>query len=259
MDLGLKGKVAIVGGGSMGIGFGIANRLANEGADLVIFARRIAKLEKAAQDISTQYGVRVIPVAADIRDKDESARIVQAAIDAYGRLDILVNNDGAPPLGAIDTFDDVAWQKAVEQNLFSVIRMVRSALPHLKASGSGSILNISAISAIQPIAGFALSVATWAGLIGYAKTLSMEIAQYGINVNTICPGYIDTDRLQKVFAAGTESPATVRAKLITEIPLGRIGSTADIANLVALLVSPAGSYITGCTIPVDGGLLRALR
>jgi 3-oxoacyl-[acyl-carrier protein] reductase len=259
MDLGLKGKVAIVGGGSMGIGFGIANRLANEGADLVIFARRIAKLEKAAQDIATQYGVRVIPVAADIRDKDESARIVQAAIDAYGRLDILVNNDGAPPLGAIDTFDDVAWQKAVEQNLFSVIRMVRSALPHLKTSGSGSILNISAISAIQPIAGFALSVATWAGLIGYAKTLSMEIAQYGINVNTICPGYIDTDRLQKVFAAGTESPETVRAKLITEIPLGRIGSTADIANLVALLVSPAGSYITGCTIPVDGGLLRALR
>ncbi|MEI6838753.1 MAG: SDR family NAD(P)-dependent oxidoreductase, partial [Alcaligenaceae bacterium] len=168
MDLGLKGKVAIVGGGSMGIGFGIANRLANEGADLVIFARRIAKLEKAAQDIATQYGVRVIPVAADIRDKDESARIVQAAIDAYGRLDILVNNDGAPPLGAIDTFDDVAWQKAVEQNLFSVIRMVRSALPHLKTSGSGSILNISAISAIQPIAGFALSVATWAGLIGYA-------------------------------------------------------------------------------------------
>jgi 3-oxoacyl-[acyl-carrier protein] reductase len=259
MDLGLKGKVAIVGGGSMGIGFGIANRLANEGADLVIFARRIAKLEKAAQDIATQYGVRVIPVAADIRDKDESARIVQAAIDAYDRLDILVNNDGAPPLGAIDTFDDVAWQKAVEQNLFSVIRMVRSALPHLKTSGSGSILNISAISAIQPIAGFALSVATWAGLIGYAKTLSMEIAQYGINVNTICPGYIDTDRLQKVFAAGTESPETVRAKLITEIPLGRIGSTADIANLVALLVSPAGSYITGCTIPVDGGLLRALR
>ena len=147
MDLGLKGKVAIVGGGSMGIGFGIANRLANEGADLVIFARRIAKLEKAAQDISTQYGVRVIPVAADIRDKDESTRIVQAAIDAYGRLDILVNNDGAPPLGAIDTFDDVAWQKAIEQNLFSVIRMVRSALPHLKASGSGSILNISADSA----------------------------------------------------------------------------------------------------------------
>lgn len=259
MDLGLKGKVAIVGGGSMGIGFGIASRLAQEGADLVIFARRMQKLEAAASDLSSKFGVRVVPVSADIRDKDESARIVQTAIDHFGKLDILVNNDGAPPLGAIDSFDDVAWQKAVEQNLFSVIRMVRSALPYLKASGGASILNISAISAIQPIAGFALSVATWSGLMGYAKTLSMEIAQYGINVNTICPGYIDTDRLQKVFAAGAESPESVRAKLITEIPLGRIGSTADIANLVALLVSPAGSYITGCTIPVDGGLLRALR
>jgi 3-oxoacyl-[acyl-carrier protein] reductase len=259
MDLGLKGKVAIVGGGSMGIGFGIASRLAQEGADLVIFARRMPKLEAAASDLSSKFGVRVVPVSADIRNKDESARIVQTAIDHFGKLDILVNNDGAPPLGAIDSFDDVAWQKAVEQNLFSVIRMVRSALPYLKASGAASILNISAISAIQPIAGFALSVATWSGLMGYAKTLSMEIAQYGINVNTICPGYIDTDRLQKVFAAGAESPESVRAKLITEIPLGRIGSTADIANLVALLVSPAGSYITGCTIPVDGGLLRALR
>ena len=259
MDLGLKGKVAIVGGGSMGIGFGIANRLAAEGADLVIFARRIPKLEAAAAEISAKYGVRVVPVSADIRNQDESRRIVQTAIDHFGKLDILVNNDGAPPLGPIDSFDDVAWQKAIEQNLFSVIRMVRSALPHLKASGEGSILNISAISAIQPIAGFALSVATWAGLIGYAKTLSLEIAQYGINVNTICPGYIDTDRLQKVFSAGTESPENVRAKLITEIPLGRIGTPADIANLVALLVSPAGSYITGCTIPVDGGLLRALR
>jgi len=259
MDLGLKGKVAIVGGGSMGIGFGIASRLAQEGADLVIFARRMQKLEAAASDLSSKFCVRVVPVSADIRDKDESARIVQTAIDHFGKLDILVNNDGAPPLGAIDSFDDVAWQKAVEQNLFSVIRMVRSALPYLKASGAASILNISAISAIQPIAGFALSVATWSGLMGYAKTLSMEIAQYGINVNTICPGYIDTDRLQKVFAAGAESPESVRAKLITEIPLGRIGSTADIANLVALLVSPAGSYITGCTIPVDGGLLRALR
>jgi 3-oxoacyl-[acyl-carrier protein] reductase len=259
MDLELKGKVAIVGGGSMGIGYGIANRLAAEGTNLVIFARRIPKLEAAAAELSTKHGVRVIPVSADIRNQDESGRIVQTALDHFGKLDILVNNDGAPPLGPIDSFDDVAWQKAIEQNLLSVIRMVRSALPHLKASGSGSILNISAISAIQPIAGFALSVATWAGLIGYAKTLSLEIAQHGLNVNTICPGYIDTDRLQKVFAAGAESPESVRAKLITEIPLGRIGTPADIANLVALLVSPAGSYITGCTIPVDGGLLRALR
>jgi len=259
MDLSLKGKVAIVGGGSMGIGFGIASRLAEEGANLVIFARRIAKLEAAAMKLSDKYGVRVIPVSADIRDEDQSARIVKQAIDKFGKIDILINNDGAPPLGPIDSFDDSAWQKAIEQNLFSVIRMVRSALPHLKLSEHGSILNISAISAIQPLQGFALSVASWAGLIGYAKTLSLEIAQYGINVNTICPGYIDTDRLQKVFNSGNNNPEVAREKLIAEVPLGRIGATSDIANLVALLVSPAGSYITGCTIPVDGGLLRALR
>ena len=259
MDLGLKGKVAIVGGGSMGIGLGIATRLAAEGANLVIFARRLPALTKAAESLAATYGVRVVPVTADIRDKDESGRIVQTAIDNFGKLDILVNNDGAPPLGAIDSFDDLAWQKAVEQNLFSVIRMVRSAMPHLKAVGGGSILNISAISAIQPIAKFGLSVATWAGLIGYAKTLSLEVAVHGINVNTICPGYIDTDRLQKVFNSGSEDPAVVRAGLEAEIPLGRIGLPSDIANLVALLVSPAGAYITGCTIPVDGGLFRALR
>jgi 3-oxoacyl-[acyl-carrier protein] reductase len=259
MDLRLKDKVAIVGGASMGIGYGIADRLAAEGARLVIFARRIEKLQIAAEQLKKQHGVHVVPIAADIRDQDESSRIVQTAVEHFGRLDILVNNDGAPPLGALETFDDVAWQKAIEQNLFSVIRMVRSALPHLKSSDHGSILNISAISAIQPIAGFGLSVASWAGLIGYAKTLSLEIAKYGINVNTICPGYIDTDRLQKVFNSGHEDPAVVRSKLEAEIPLGRIGSTADIANLVALLVSPAGAYITGCTIPVDGGLLRSLR
>ena len=259
MDLQLKNKVAIVGGASMGIGFGIAQRLAAEGAQLVIFARRMEKLQAAADQLKNKYGVQVIPVAADIRNQDESGRIVATAIEHFGRLDVLVNNDGAPPLGAIDGFDDNTWQKAIEQNLFSVIRMVRSALPHLRQSGGGSILNISAISAIQPIAGFGLSVASWSGLMGYAKTLSLEIAKDGINVNTICPGYIDTDRLQKVFNSGGEDPLKVRAKLEAEIPLGRIGSPEDIANLVALLVSPAGSYITGCTIPVDGGLLRGLR
>jgi 3-oxoacyl-[acyl-carrier protein] reductase len=171
----------------------------------------------------------------------------------------LVNNDGAPPLGEIESFDDLAWHKAVEQNLMSVIRMVRGVVPHMKARGSGSILNVAAISAIQPIPGFALSVATWSGVIGYAKTLSLELGPHNINVNTICPGYIDTTRLQKVFAAGSEPPEQVREKLCHEIALGRIGTVDDIASIVALLVSPRGAYITGTTLQVDGGLLRAVR
>jgi len=123
--------------------------------------------------------------------------------------------------------------------------------------GGGSILNITAISAIQPIAGFGLSVASWAGVIGFAKTLSIEAAPLNISVNTLCPGYIDTKRLEKVFT-GDDAQA-MRRKLVAEIPMGRIGAVADVANLVAYLVSPLGRYVTGTTIQVDGGLLRALR
>ena len=119
----------------------------------------------------------------------------------YGGLDILVNNDGAPPLGDLIGFDDAAWHQAIERNLMYVVRMCRAAVPHMTERGGGSVLNITAISAIQPIPGFGLSVATWDAVIGYAKTLSLELAAAGINVNTICPGYIETERLQKVFTA----------------------------------------------------------
>ena len=186
-------------------------------------------------------------------------RVAATVRQELGGIDILVNNDGAPPLGDALSFDDTAWAKAVEQNLMYVVRMVREVVPAMRARGGGSILNITAISAIQPIAGFSLSVATWSGVIGYAKTLSLELGKDGINVNTICPGYIDTTRLQKVFATGSEAASVVQERLTAEIPIGRIGSVDDIAHLVALLVSPKGAYITGTAIQVDGGLLRATR
>ena len=170
-----------------------------------------------------------------------------------------MNNDGAPPLGDLIGFDDAAWQQAIERNLMYVVRMCRAAVPHMKARGGGSILNITAISAIQPIAGFGLSVATWDAVIGYAKTLSLELAASGINVNTVCPGYIETERLQKVFGSGGEDAKSMRAKLTDEVAMRRIGSVEDIADLVAFLVSPRGSYITGTAIQVDGGLFRGLR
>jgi 3-oxoacyl-[acyl-carrier protein] reductase len=125
--------------------------------------------------------------------------------------------------------------------------------------GGGSVVNITAISAIQPYAGFGLSVASWGGVIGYAKTLSLELASSGINVNTICPGYIDTTRLEKVFAASGNDPGAMRNELIAQVPMGRIGTVDDVASLVALLVSARGHYITGTTIQVDGGLLRHVR
>ncbi len=259
MDLLLKDRIAIIGGASRGIGYGIARTLAGEGAKIAVTARRAADLEKAAQRIRDETGTNVLAVPADCRHAEDCTRVIATAREAFGGIDIVVNNDGAPPLGEIETFDDDAWQKAVEQNLMYVVRMARGALPHMKARGGGSILNITAISAIQPIEKFGLSVTTWSGVIGFAKTLSIEAARHSINVNTICPGYIETRRLEKVFAAGGKDPAVMRRELEAQVPLGRIGTVEDVASLVALLVSPRGSYITGATIQVDGGLLRAVR
>jgi 3-oxoacyl-[acyl-carrier protein] reductase len=259
MNLELEGKVAIVGGASQGIGYGIARALAREGAAVAITARREAELHAAAERIRAETGAEVLPIQADCRRPDNCVRVAESARRELGGIDILVNNDGAPPLGPVLSFDDTAWAKAVEQNLMYVVRMAREAVPSMKERGGGSILNITAISAIQPIPGFALSVATWSGVIGYAKTLSLEIAPFGINVNTICPGYIDTARLQKVFAAGGEDADVVKARLTDEIPMKRIGTVDDIATLAALLVSPKGRYVTGTAIQVDGGLLRATR
>lgn len=259
MNLDLDGKVAIVGGASQGIGYGIARALAREGAAVAITARREADLQAAAGRLRAETGAQVLPVPADCRRADDCARVAEATRRELGGIDILVNNDGAPPLGPVLSFDDAAWAKAVDQNLMYVVRMTREVVPSMKERGGGGILNITAISAIQPIPGFALSVATWSGVIGYAKTLSLEVAPFGINVNTICPGYIDTMRLQKVFAAGGEDADVVKARLTDEIPMKRIGTVDDIASLAALLVSPKGRYVTGTAIQVDGGLLRATR
>lgn len=259
MNLELKDKVAIVGGGSQGIGLGIATTLAAEGARVVIAARREADLVRAAEQIRAHTGGEVVYVPADCRQAEDCKKVVAATVERFGALDIVVNNDGAPPVGPVLGFDDAAWHKAVEQNLMYPVRMVREAVPHMRQRGGGAIVNVTAISAIQPIRELGLSVATWSGVIGYAKTLSMELGEYGITVNTICPGYIDTSRLQKVFAAGAEGAASVQQRLSQEVPLRRIGTVEDIANLVALLVSPKGSYITGTAIQVDGGLLRGVR
>lgn len=258
MDLDLRGKVAVVGGASKGIGYGIARQLASEGARVAIFARREAALLAAAETLREETGAEIHPVQGDGRRPEDCARIIEDVTSTFGGVDILVNNDGAPPLGNIADFDDDAWAAAVQQNLMYVVRMARLAVPHMVKRGGGSILNIAALSAIQPAATFGLSVATWGGVIGFAKTLSLEVARHNINVNTLCPGYIDTQRLEKVFASSGDG-ARLRQQLLEDVPMGRIGTPEDIAAIVALLVSPRGRYVTGTTIAVDGGLFRGVR
>jgi 3-oxoacyl-[acyl-carrier protein] reductase len=246
MELGLKGKVAIVGGSSEGIGYGIARLLAGEGCKVAMVARRKEILETSAKKIAKETGAETLAIPADIRKAEDCSRIVERAAAHFQRLDILVNNDGAPPLGLLMEFDDKAWDQAVQRNLMSVVRLSRAAVPHMKAQGAGCIVNITALSALQPIPKFGLSVATWAAVIGYAKTLSLELAADKITVNTICPGRIATGRLATVF--GQEAD-----ELVKQIPVGRIGQPEDIAGLVGLLASDKGSYITGSTFHVDGG------
>jgi 3-oxoacyl-[acyl-carrier protein] reductase len=252
MDLGLKGKFAIVNGASQGIGYAIARTLAAEGATVLMSARRGPALQAAGKRLEEETGIRPVLVEADIRSKDDCGKIIQSAKDRFGRLDILVNNDGAPPLGPALEFDDAAWQKAVEQNLMSVVRMCRGAVPLMGAGGG--IVNITALSTLQPVPGFALSVATWAGVIALAKTLSIEHGPKNINVNTLCPGLIETPRLQKVIDQSGEAMTS----LTKEIPLGRYGKASEVADLVAFLVSPRGRYVSGTTINIDGGLRKSL-
>ena len=246
MELGLKGKVAIVGGSSEGIGYGIARLLAGEGASVALVARRAEPLQAAAERIAGETGASTLAISADIRKAEDCTRIVESAAAHFGRLDILVNNDGAPPLGFLMDFDDKAWDQAVQRNLMSVVRLSRAAVPHMKQAGGGRIVNITALSVLQPMPKFGLSVATWAAVIGYAKTLSLEVAADKITVNTICPGRIATGRLATVFGQDAE-------ELAKQVPVGRIGQPEDIAGLVGLLASDKGGYITGSTFHVDGG------
>ena len=262
VDLRLRDRVAIVGGASQGIGYAIARTLAEEGAKVVISARREPALSGAAARIRAETGAAVVAVPADVRRAEDGARVVETAVREFGAVHVLVNNDGAPPIGRLQDFDDAAWARAVEQNLMSVVRMVRLVVPHMRAAGGGSILNITGLSVIQPMVGFGLSVATWAAVVGLAKTLSLELADDHITINTLCPGFINTTRLDKVFRRDAEARGQDFGDFIGEltrsIPVRRLGTPEDIASMVALLVSPRGSFVTGATIQVDGGSRQSL-
>ena len=262
MDYGLRGRVALVNAASKGIGRAIAEALAGEGVQLVLAARNGDVLERTATEIAAAHGVAVVPVSADVARADAAAMLVGTATSRFGRLDILVNNSGGPPTGTFADFDDAAWQHAFDLLLLNVVRMVRAAVPHLRASGHGRIVNVASVTVKQPLPRYILSNSLRAGVIGLAKTLADELASDAITVNNVCPGLILTDRLrdgqrERAAREGVPVDDLVHATAV-DVPLGRIGDPSDMGNLVAFLCSDAASYITGTTIPVDGGLVRAL-
>jgi 3-oxoacyl-[acyl-carrier protein] reductase len=260
MDLGLNQRIALVGGASQGIGYAIAHELAREGAVVAMVARRETALDDAARRIHEQTGAVTHPIAADIRRADDCQRILDDVLQRHGRIDVLVNNDGAPPIGMLDEFDDTRWTRALEQNLMSVVRLSRGVLPGMRERGWGRIVNITALSVLQPMPRFGLSVASWAAVLGYAKTLALEVAASGVTVHTICPGRIVTPRLGTVFGDGTpgQPDADQLADMARAIPMQRIGTPDEIAGLVAFLASHRAAYMTGCVFNVDGGRRASL-
>lgn len=263
MDYHLSGRVALVNAASKGLGRAIAQALANEGARVVISSRDRSQIERAAKEIASSSGCEVLAVVADVSLPESADHLVQAAVERFGGLDILINNSGGPPGGRFDDFGDAQWQDAFELLLLNVVRMVRASLPHLRSSGRGRIINVASTSVRQPIPGLILSNSLRAGVAGLAKTLADELAVDQITVNMVLPGRILTDRLRGLFDErarhqGVDVDDLVRAEVGKETPLGRVGEPADLADLVVFLCSEAASYITGQTIAVDGGQVKGL-
>lgn len=262
MDLGIKGKVAFVAAASRGLGRAVAEELAAEGASLVLCARTAENLKTASEQITQNSGVSVLPVVADVSIVEDVIRAIRAGIEKFGRIDILITNAGGPPAGQFENLTREMWEAATLLTLTSVLELTRAVLPGMKERRWGRILNITSITVKQPVDNLMLSNSLRAAVTGFARTLANEVATYGITVNNILPGYTQTERVEKLAqsTAAKEgiSSTEARSKWETEIPMQRLGEPREFAALAAFLVSERASYITGTSIPVDGGWIRSL-
>jgi 3-oxoacyl-[acyl-carrier protein] reductase len=262
VDLGLTNKVALVAAASRGLGRAVAEELASEGASLIICARKQQTIERVADEIAEISGATVLGMAADVSDRDDVARLVQSAIDRFGRIDILVTNSGGPPAGPFETFNPEDWEAATRLLLYSSVNLARAVLPGMKERQWGRILNITSIAVKQPVDNLILSNSLRAGVTGFARTLANEVAGLGITVNNIMPGYTRTERVEELSRMMAEkqgiTPEEFVARWEQEIPMRRIGEPREFAALAAFLVSERASFITGTSIPVDGGWIKAL-
>ena len=246
MDLGLSGRTAIVCGASSGIGLGIAESLAGEGANVVMFARRQELLEREANRIGG------LPVAGDVTSRDDLERLVTTTVDANGGIDILVNNSGGPPRSTAAELEAEKVEAAVALLLVSVVRLTGLCLPYLERSQAGRIVNVTSSTVREPIDNLALSNAIRPGVVGWAKSLARELGPKGITVNCLAPGRIDTDRIREVYPDGPSEDD------LSAIPLRRLGTTREIGDVVAFLCSERASYVSGAVMLVDGASTRGL-
>lgn len=258
MNLGLADKIALVCGSSRGLGRAIADELAGEGAALAVCSRDADRLAAAASEI----GPDVLAIPADLAVPGEPTRVVDATLERFGRLDILVANTGGPPAGTHDTLSLEDWDRATALLLRSTVELAAAALPSMKERGWGRILAITSVAVKQPVDNLMLSNSLRAAVTGYVATLAREVATYGITVNTILPGYTNTERVIELNEANAKregvDTAEIQARLEASIPMGRLAEPEEFAALAAFLASERAGYITGGAFAVDGGWLRGL-
>jgi 3-oxoacyl-[acyl-carrier protein] reductase len=262
MDLGLKGKVALVAAASRGLGLAVAEELAAEGASLVLCARGQAALNSARDRIVDSTGATVLAIPADVSVFEDVSRVVSAGLEEFGRIDILVTNAGGPPAGRFENLSQEQWESAARLTLYSTLELARQVLPGMKARKWGRILNITSIAVKQPVENLMLSNSLRSAVTGFARTLANEVATDCITVNNIMPGYTRTERVEelaKMMAAKEGiTPEEFVAKWEHQVPMQRLGEPREFAALAAFLVSERASYITGTSTPVDGGWIRSL-
>lgn len=260
MDLHLKNKTALITGASRGLGFAIAQLLAQEGSTVALNSRSVEHLQQAAQRIQSQSGQSPLILPGDITDPATPLNLMEQITKAWGGLDLLVCNAGGPPSGSFENFDDAAWQKAIELSFLSQVRLIRAALPWLRKSGSASVLTITSYSVKQPIPNLVLSNSIRAATVGLTKSLALELGSAGIRFNSILPAWTDTERVQELMSYRAQKNGTTIQQEISkqaqDSPFARMGTPEEVANAAVFLLSPAASYITGVMLTVDGGMYK---
>jgi 3-oxoacyl-[acyl-carrier protein] reductase len=261
MELNLKGKVAVVAGASRGLGFSMAKAIGIEGARLAICSRDSANINKACDELKL-LGIDAKAYLADVSKPSDTKAFIEKAALELGGIDILVTNAGGPPSMPFEAIDDNAWEEGFRLNLLSAIIMIRAAIPFMKEKNCGRIINLTSIAVKQPIDGLIISNTIRAGVIGLAKTLSRELAPFNITINNILPGYFRTLRIEQLADKLAENKKSRPEEIIeywkNDIPLKRLGEPEEIGHLAAFLASDKAAYITGTSIPIDGGFYKGL-
>lgn len=262
MDFGLRGKRALVGAASKGLGRACALGLAREGARVAICARHAEALERTAQEIGDETGAEVMPVPVDLSDAGAAQAFADQVIAAWGGVDVLVNNAGGPPPGPFVAHDDAAWRAAFELNFMSTVTLTRAVIPGMRDRHWGRVLTITSVAVKQPVDGLILSNAVRAGVTGLCRTLANELGPDGITVNCVCPGFHLTDRVRNLAQslADAEGLAFEEAvqRFAAQVPLRRVAEPQEFGDVVTFLASERAGYITGQSILVDGGTARGL-